>query len=275
MMEPAEYGDNELMMADEEDEHTQLPDVEEYKAIVGHRSPSNGFSVGSKVINSLGSFSRSSRDPDGKGLDPPEEMDAEQQDSFVLPQAEDHYANHEDVIEHKGEGNTSCGRCFWKSCALVSLTLLIAIILLVVWLTTKGDESLDALHWVHGDTASYFAVRDYVMNVAEISSSSVFDSTSSPQYLAAQWMAHGDARRMGVPATSDLEFNERYVLAVFYFSMEGQSWTHQYNFLGGDHVCTWYQEFEMQDGTSVLYGVHDCKKDADDELYPQSIYMRT
>jgi hypothetical protein len=275
MMEPAEYGDNELMMAAEEDEHTQLPDVEEYKATVGHRSPSNGFSVGSKVINSLGSFGRSSRDPDAKRLDPPEEMDAEQHNSVVLPQAEDHYATHEEVIENKREGNASCGRCFWKCCALVSLTFLIAVILLVVWLTTKGDESLDGSHWIHGDTTSYFAVRDYVMNVAEISSSIVFDSTSSPQYFAAQWMAHGDARKMGVPTTSDLEFNERYVLAVLYFSMEGQSWAHQYNFLSGDHVCTWFQELELQDGTSVLYGVHECKKDADDELYPLRIYMRT
>jgi hypothetical protein len=279
MMEAAEYGDNELMMADdEENEHTQLPDVEEYKAIVGHRSPSSGFSVGSsKVINSLGSFSRSSRDPDARRLDPPEEMDAEQQESFVSPQAEDHYPDHEEVIEHKEERNTSCGRCFWKSCCLVTTTFLIAIILLVVWLTATNhrDEALDVFHWDHGDTESYFAVKDYVTSVAEISSAIVFDNASSPQYLAAQWMAHGDARRMGVPTTDDLEFNERYVLAVFYFSMEGQTWTHMYNFLSGDHVCTWYQEFELQDEASVLYGVHGCKKDADGELYPHAIYMRT
>lgn len=272
MMEPSvdtsEFGDD-----------SQLPDVEEYKASVNHRSPSS--SIGGKVMQSLGNVIRSPRDPDAKRLDPPEqtqellEMEYEE-DSLELEQPRLLYK------EDAHHDSSTSGRCFWKVCALMSFALLTCIIVLIVMVSTEDDSSVnnlkdDIFHWVHGDTDSYNAVKEYIVNVAQISQASVLEDASraTPQYLAAQWMAHGDGRKLPVPSTVDSEFNERYVIALLYFSMEGpSSWKHQYNFLSEDHVCTWYEEFELQDGTSIIYGVHGCKKDQDDVLHAHRIYMR-
>ena len=96
----------------------------------------------------------------------------------------------------------------------------------------------------------------------------------TPQYLAAQWIAHGDPLNMPVPLLKDVQYSERYIMAVLFFAFGGTEWTHQYNFLSGDHICTWFQEFTLQDGSSVLYGIHRCREGDNDELYPHSVFMR-
>lgn len=85
--------------------------------------------------------------------------------------------------------------------------------------------------------------------------------------------------QLPVPTTADGTYTERYVLAVFFFALGGQSWQHQINFLNGDHICTWFQEFKRSGANGeeqpVLFGLHGCKKNDDGDLVPSHIYIRT
>ena len=35
------------------------------------------------------------------------------------------------------------------------------------------------------------------------------------------------------------ELNDRYIAALFYFSLNGDNWSNQYGFLEDTHVCEW------------------------------------
>lgn len=267
------------MDSEDQDEHNQLPDVEEYKASVGHKT----LSRTSRNFISL----RSNRDPAEHRMDP---------DGIVLDQASAQYDHHQesfastadavpddkhDILEQAPplpKQEQLSESTFWKVCVFLALLFIASAIVLVVLLSTE-DEALDFYHWVHGDTTTYFAVRDYVTEISELSEPDVFENASSPQFLAAQWLAHGDELKLSIPNAKDWTFDQRYALAVLYFSLGGPEWNYQLNFLSGGHVCTWFQEFQIVSnykihGSNVWYGVHGCKKGEDGEMYPRAISIR-
>jgi hypothetical protein len=261
------------MDSEDQDEHNQLPDVEEYKASVGHKT----LSRTSSNFISL----RSNRDPVEHRMDP---------DGIVLDQASAQHDHHQesfastadavaddmrDILEQAPPALESV---VWKVYIFLALAFIGSAIFLIVLFSTE-DETLDFYHWVHGDTATYFAVRDYVTEISELSEPDVFENASSPQFLAAQWLAHGDELKLSIPNAKDWTFDQRYALAVLYFSLGGPEWSYQLNFLTGGHVCTWFQEFQIVsnykiDGSDIWYGVHGCKKGEDGQMYPRAISMR-
>lgn len=268
---------------EDQDKHSQLPDIEVYKASVGHRTPSR---TGNSFVRT-----NSNRDPAEHRLDPDgvifytgsSRHDYRADPISVVSESPTEGDSHDTTLEHvpsqtllKKQHVSESG--FWKVCAIFALVS-IAAIMLVVFLSPE-DEALDFYHWVHGDTESYFAVRDYVTNVVELSEPKVFQNASSPQYLAAQWIAHGDELNLSIPKASDLTFEQRYAMTVLYFSLGGPSWSNQLSFLTGAHICTWFQEFQLVhgveevEGNNVLYGVHGCKRDDSGDLYPHAIAIR-
>lgn len=141
--------------------------------------------------------------------------------------------------EEKRDGNPN--NCFWRSCACITLCLVVSVLVQFFAFgfgTEEVMEPRDFYHFVLGDTDAYFAVRNYAVNIASVSDSMAFSATSTPQYLASQWMAHGDPLNIPVPEKKDLQYSERYIMAVLFFSLRGTEWTHRYNFLSGDHICT-------------------------------------
>lgn len=267
MMDPEEQGDLELT------EHDQLPDVEEYKASVGHTNQSK-----EKLLSS-------SRRPDPDGYDSAYHGSAD----FIVDAGDDT----EDMIiqdnfheiprlgkYRKSQARLPWGRQAWKCCGIVSFVLLIVIVLVLV-LVSGDNGNQDFWHFLHGDTNSYREIKEYVTQVAQLSDPNVFDGTPSPQYYAAQWLAHGDGLKKPVPTNNNVHYNERYAMAVLYFSLGGPGWTHQLNFLGPDHICAWYQEFQVVNGKDEdldqsfsVYGVHGCKNDNTGELAPHAIFLR-
>jgi len=67
----------------------------------------------------------------------------------------------------------------------------------------------------------------------------------SPQYKAAMWMADGDLiPNLGTGGTGldldDARFEQRYVMALFYYAMDGNNWEENQGWLGEESECEWF-----------------------------------
>eukprot|EP00545_Synedropsis_sp_CCMP1620_P011458 CAMPEP_0119014786 /NCGR_PEP_ID=MMETSP1176-20130426/10385_1 /TAXON_ID=265551 /ORGANISM="Synedropsis recta cf, Strain CCMP1620" /LENGTH=636 /DNA_ID=CAMNT_0006968027 /DNA_START=144 /DNA_END=2054 /DNA_ORIENTATION=- len=78
-------------------------------------------------------------------------------------------------------------------------------------------------------------------------------NTSSPQFLAAQWMADVDSLR--TPLVQESGFMERYALVVLWFATWGEEWLHSVDFLTGAHQCEWHSTFQRSDTSVFEMGV--------------------
>ena len=118
-----------------------------------------------------------------------------------------------------------------------------------------------------------------------VSSSSDLQNTASAQYKAATWISNDDERQLDIPETMDEEdsfkFVQRYVMAVFYFALNGPNWTRQVGFLSGEATCDWNFDLEVSDNIDGSdqrdydYGV-SCWDEESDEYFDTVtwIFMR-
>lgn len=85
------------------------------------------------------------------------------------------------------------------------------------------------------------------------------DDPESPQFKSFLWVAQDSALRNDPDDVIIL----RYVAAVVYYSLGGETWTNQYNFLSHDELCSWNDQgsgilcsnnevYEIQLGTYSL-----------------------
>lgn len=228
---------------------------------------------------------------------------------------------------------TPKNRFCWKFCAQITFgTLFVVLCSTIIVMTshmhswTKGGSDVHTREFVQGETKEYLTVRNYLLNVGMLPYNSIYDKYDpnsidavptasapqplakqevlrnkiSPQYLAAQWLAHGDGSFKSVPTINHKEYNQRYAMAVIYFALGGNQWTRSYNFMSSGHICTWKEEYNLQaiaeaatseanselasladihgdgwmDGQTVIHGVHDCVKDEEGNLYPKALYLR-
>jgi Leucine rich repeat len=86
---------------------------------------------------------------------------------------------------------------------------------------------------------------------------------ASPQYMAAQWLAHYDTMKM--PIRLDIELMNRYVLATLYFASGGNNWNYKLKFLSGSRVCNWNDQFKAGADVKVNVGV-SCRN-GDDAIH--------
>ena len=77
-----------------------------------------------------------------------------------------------------------------------------------------------------------------------------FTTKASYQYQAAHWIADQDEARLSIPETVGDDdfytFIERYVMALFYLSTAGASWSDSVRFLSAESICSW------NDGVTLL-----------------------
>lgn len=59
----------------------------------------------------------------------------------------------------------------------------------------------------------------------------------SPQYKAAMWMADGDMMRLPL---DNAGFEQRYIMALFYYAMDGPNWTEDNGWLSETSECYWF-----------------------------------
>lgn len=84
---------------------------------------------------------------------------------------------------------------------------------------------------------------DYILEKNLITDPSVLKDKFSPQYKAAEFMGYSRAHTKN----TEIEWKERYAMAVFYHHFGGEKWkyfTWDYNFMSPFHsVCEWHATF--------------------------------
>lgn len=123
--------------------------------------------------------------------------------------------------------------------------LLVAIIVLAVVLVTKESNKghPDDLRTMD-KSQSFQRVVEYLGNHS-ISSIHDIARSGSPQNEAVKWLAHEDDISLRIPLNSPAskdgyEFIQRYIMAVFYYSMGGPVWKYSLNFLAAENTCDWF-----------------------------------
>ena len=72
----------------------------------------------------------------------------------------------------------------------------------------------------------------------EINPKVVF-SPATPQHAAYDWLQNEDPANLDLDSLSQEDLTQRYVAALFYFSLGGDEWVEKYGFLGSSDVCEW------------------------------------
>lgn len=75
--------------------------------------------------------------------------------------------------------------------------------------------------------------------LADISSDEDLKTTGSPQSRALEWIVVYDSAKLDPTTANQREVQERYILAVFYYSLGGANWFDSFYFLSQNHVCNW------------------------------------
>lgn len=92
----------------------------------------------------------------------------------------------------------------------------------------------------YDQVAGYLALKG-------ITTAATLDNKNGPQHAAAMWIADYDRMQLPVPVpgTRDYEFEQRYILATFYYALDGPNWLSSLNFLSPSSVCDWNFAFNM------------------------------
>jgi hypothetical protein len=97
----------------------------------------------------------------------------------------------------------------------------------------------------------------------------VLNDPTSPQAKALNWIADVDAFEIEIPTFSNgnsgvsystTRFAERWALAVFYYSTQGDKWKYKLNFLQPIDHCDWYESFVDPTGGIIRQGVTECQQ---------------
>lgn len=92
---------------------------------------------------------------------------------------------------------------------------------------------------------------------------SVLQNVTTPQYRAATWIADKDEAQLPLPKNptsykDSFQFVQRYILAVFYYALDGENWRTQMHFLTSKSVCDW--NLDLNPNSAPKYAdTHDWK----------------
>lgn len=103
----------------------------------------------------------------------------------------------------------------------------------------SGRDDSDESTSTSSPSASVVASRPPAEEIlVGISGDAIYDPTT-PQYAAYDWLQNEDPANLDLENISEQELSERYVAALFYFSLNGDNWVEKYGFLDESHVCEW------------------------------------
>lgn len=78
------------------------------------------------------------------------------------------------------------------------------------------------------------------------------ETAGSPHKFALLWIADSDELNLALPDSLDsadgIRFVSRYVAALMFFAMGGETWDYQLSFLSGKDVCEWNDIFVAAEG---------------------------
>jgi len=184
------------------------------------------------------------------------------------------------VDEYKASlGITSTNNRFMiKVTLFVAIGIVVASILIAVGVVIGRDAKL---HEEHTNAANHGKggmdivsdnANDYEPTVAEAAArlqdmiklvadhgwadTDLLETEGSPESKAVQWLAQADPMQLDpVKDGVTQEFQNRFLLALFYYSLDGPNWLEQMNFLSGKTVCEWNEQYTTKVQLPVTVGV--------------------
>ena len=188
---------------------------------------------------------------------------------------DDLFPNPEELKTHGLVPSTPLVRKRWFRRTGAGLACLAVMAVLAIVVTSKngGSASNDA-------TVSSVQPEDYNMVDSRLQDTIAFlldfvdhphlTNTSSPQFLAARWMADVD----GLRAPLDRGFLERYALVALWFATQGDQWRHNLSFLTEAHQCEWHSTFQRNDKSVFEMGVQCNERAEVKSLVLRKYYQR-
>mmetsp|Transcript_22675 Transcript_22675/g.56150 ORF Transcript_22675/g.56150 Transcript_22675/m.56150 type:complete len:533 (+) Transcript_22675:146-1744(+) len=134
--------------------------------------------------------------------------------------------------------------------AAISVLVVLVVVLSIVLSRQRVEEtsSVESLSRRREDMIKFLAV---------LTDPDAFDpshpNASADRIAALQWIVEEDELQLAIPTNSSLDnpaatkLLERYVMALFYLSTNGEQWTNQFNFLSRFDVCRWSSAFFDKD----------------------------
>lgn len=118
-----------------------------------------------------------------------------------------------------------------------AVLIILAIVLGTVFGTrNKGNASMDPAPSPTLSSESE-AVKDLIESVS-LDGGVALQNASSPQSMALEWLQGDNAN--ATDTYTDWRLIQRYVLAVLYFSTNGDNWDDSTNWLSSKNECTWF-----------------------------------
>lgn len=172
-----------------------------------------------------------------------------------LPSVEEYKAQAGITNTSRGSSKSRSGCLKWL--LLIGVPLVLAVIAVSVGVVLAKDDSFNqAVNGSGPDSSGGSSSR--VDDVAEFvvamgwSAEAAVKSPGTPQWEAAEWIADVDLAKLQID--DSVEFKQRYIMAVFYFALDGVNWPYQLKFLSKESICDWYDVW--QSGiTGVQVGV--------------------
>eukprot|EP00934_Nitzschia_sp_Nitz4_P005381 Nitzschia sp. Nitz4//scaffold173_size47512//7783//11234//NITZ4_007153-RA/size47512-processed-gene-0.13-mRNA-1//1//CDS//3329538787//5371//frame0 len=126
------------------------------------------------------------------------------------------------VTEEELKAQESGGRWKLYSCILVLIAVIVGVVVgLTAGKTTDISDS------------------DYLIELLTPISGDALLNTSTVQYRAFDWLLNNDTLLAPIKKAEERELIQRYSVATFYYSLGGERWTSQFNFLSDTSVCEW------------------------------------
>ena len=108
--------------------------------------------------------------------------------------------------------------------------------------SSRSDSSITSTTNSHSDSPTASPTTEkyawYTEHLQPLSGDAIYDK-QSPQGKAFDWMVNEDPGNLYLKNTTESELKERYILAVWFFAMNGEMWSEQFSFLSLNHLCSW------------------------------------
>lgn len=132
---------------------------------------------------------------------------------------------------HKNRGKIS------KKTAKILAVILVFLGVAVASILGFLDDSYKGSFFKRKGDSSY-RLKAFSNQLVEISGEHHLKNHESPQYKALMWISETDPRKLDAYDDYD-EMLERYALAVFFFSLHGNTWYHNTYWLTAANACDW------------------------------------
>ena len=163
------------------------------------------------------------------------------------------------TVEKKGaEGDAKQERDSKLRICLFVFGLIVTAILLPVFLTSSKLDSSGTGHAATSDAtpspiSSMVKLRSILQELSVLKDETLLDDPQTPQYKAMEWLAMYDPLDLQFQTMNEDErytIIQRYVMAVIYYSTNGENWAVDLDFLTNTSICEWPRkdEFYTNDG---------------------------